>query len=66
MCYGMCPYENPITGECKGPIDWSKPDAACVKENDFETDDRDDVELYAYGFTKDESFDVDVWFAGLG
>ncbi|GAB6037159.1 hypothetical protein JCM15519_17180 [Fundidesulfovibrio butyratiphilus] len=29
MCFGMCPLENPRTGECRGPFDWSSPEAAC-------------------------------------
>lgn len=59
MCYGMgCPFENPLTGECKGKIDWSKPDAACVCENDFEVKDNDDTDFYRYGFDpRDDTYE---------
>lgn len=38
MCYGYhnCPYERPYTGECSGPSDWKRPDAACNEEPDME------------------------------
>jgi hypothetical protein len=33
MCFNMrCKYQHHFTGECRGAIDWSKPDAACKEE----------------------------------
>lgn len=49
MCYGICKYERFWTGECRGPIDWFKPDAACQEacydelfENENMEDDHDE------------------------
>ena len=34
MCFGMCPLESPVTGECSGPRDRSNPRAACNPDAD--------------------------------
>lgn len=51
MCYGMsCKYERHPSGECRGPVDWSKPDAAC---REVEEEDQMDVRNQLIGLLND-------------